>query len=82
MPNHKFVPGVDASGLQGSNVIYAGTGGDGTPLFVHMDGATVETPSQMRTTVQGYSPASRQDSNILNYKFTQRYRPRFPPCLQ
>ena len=55
MDDHKFVPGVDAKGFEGSNVIYAGNASDGTPLFVHMDGAKVETLSQMRQTVRGYS---------------------------
>jgi uncharacterized protein (DUF2237 family) len=80
MDNHRWEEG-DETGNEGSNVIFLGKDANGTPRFVHMDTAYVETLNELRKTVQQYSPASKQDPNLFNYKFDQRYRPLIPPCL-
>jgi len=82
MRNHKFDPNIDASGFEGSNVIYLGKSQAGDQLFLHMDGGSIGTFPQLQKTVQGYSPLSRRDPNINNYKLTERYRPLVPPSSQ
>jgi hypothetical protein len=89
MENHKFrgkddvSPGEtpDPVGNEGSNVIYLGKSARGQYLFLHMDGGDVETLTQLRYTVRGYSADARGDSNILNYKFKERYSPAVPPFI-
>ena len=79
MKNHKYST-VQPDGYEGSNVTYLGKASNGEQLFLHMDGGKVETLSERRQTVKGYSPG-RGDPNILNYKFKDRYSPKVPPSL-
>ena len=83
MENHKHDPNTDEAGYEGSNVIYLGRstprpGSPSEPIFLHLDGKKVETLSQLRQTVKGYSVSERQDRNILNYKIKEKYSPKVP----
>ena len=82
MKNHRFRSGLDPVGNEGSNVIYLGRGKSGAHLFLHMDGGYIETFDELRETVRSYSRSTRQDGNIENYKFEERYIPLIPHCIR
>ena len=77
MDNHKFEKEKDGTGYEGSNVIYAGKDENGESQYVHMDGASVVDEGRLKKQVQGYTmDEDRQDKNIDNYKFKERYSPK------
>lgn len=81
MKNHKFSETFDPEGNEGSNVIYVGKSKEGEHLFLHMEGAYIETFEQLRVTVSKYSKAKRRDPKIENYRFEERYAPLLPKCI-
>jgi hypothetical protein len=82
---------ISIPGGQGSNVIYLGKF-HGKYMFAHMEldgpsggpfSVNVETLDELRKSVSEYNEdPHHRDPNLSNYKFTQRFQPKVPPCLQ
>ncbi len=83
MDNHKYSKADgDPTGNEGSNVIYLGKDSNGDQQFLHMDGGSIEDLPHLKRTVRSYTlDPGRQDPNIDNYRFKERYRPRVAPSL-
>jgi hypothetical protein len=83
MDNHKHSRADgDPIGNEGSKVIYLGKDSGGDQQFLHMDGGNIEDLSHLKGTVRRYTlDPGRQDPDIENYRFKERYQPRVAPSL-